>query len=382
VTALAVVAMVEIAVRARWDPFRGRPGLFISDPVRTERLSDHYDGWFAGVPVRTNALGFRDTREYRLDKGPRTFRILLIGDSVTFGHGSIYEHTYPYLLEQRLKDWKSDVDWEVWNLGVPGYNASQQLAFLLDIGPRAHPDLVIVGVTRGIHFASDVENRPLGPPTRRTIAISAVKTWLKRRMYSFDLYKKGYLALRYRLLAPATERDLLENLALQDQLLAKPSEVALLKEQELTHPRPMSDAELDRSRCTFPRVTVFSEQVFERTPGIAAWRLMLREFQELNRTGQYRLMFFMNAAPDVCKYEDVFDARATKELNDYYLRVLSAGGTPAVSSHNAFLRYHPSEMPQAGSHALGNANEIKATVLFEFLRDRVLQQDAGTQVRR
>src|SRR5258708_21862282 len=43
VTALAVVAMVEIAVRARWDPFRGRPALFISDPVRSAQLSAHYD---------------------------------------------------------------------------------------------------------------------------------------------------------------------------------------------------------------------------------------------------------------------------------------------------------------------------------------------------
>ena len=47
-------------------------------------------------------------------------------------------------------------------------------------------------------------------------------------------------------------------------------------------------------------------------------------------------------------------------------------GTPAVSSHDAFLRYRPSEMPQANGHALGNSNVVKADVLFGFLRDCVL----------
>ena len=37
------------------------------------------------------------------------------------------------------------MNWEVWNLGVPGYNTGQELAYLEEIGPRAKPDLVIVG---------------------------------------------------------------------------------------------------------------------------------------------------------------------------------------------------------------------------------------------
>ena len=96
-----------------------------------------YDGWFAGVPVRINNLGFRDPREYPLEKPPGTFRILVLGDSVTFGHGSLYETTYPYLLEQRLKQWRPSVNWQVWNLGVPGYNTRQELA--LSRGGRRLP---------------------------------------------------------------------------------------------------------------------------------------------------------------------------------------------------------------------------------------------------
>ena len=82
---------------------RGTPGFFVSDPTRGQRLAAGYDGWFAGVPVRINALGFRDSRDYAIEKAPDTFRILVLGDSVTFGHGAMFEATYPYLLEQRLK---------------------------------------------------------------------------------------------------------------------------------------------------------------------------------------------------------------------------------------------------------------------------------------
>ena len=60
----------------------------------------------AGSPAcrcSINSLGFRDRREYSLEKPPNTFRILVLGDSVTFGHGTLDDTTYPYLLEQQLR---------------------------------------------------------------------------------------------------------------------------------------------------------------------------------------------------------------------------------------------------------------------------------------
>src|SRR5437762_1517095 len=128
--ALVFAAGVEVSTRRHWSPAEGTPGFFLSDAARGQRLAHGYAGWFAGVPVKINSLGFRDDREYALAKGPRTFRVLVLGDSVTFGHGSVYEQTYPYLLEQRLRAWRPDVDWQVWNAAVPGYNTSQELAQL------------------------------------------------------------------------------------------------------------------------------------------------------------------------------------------------------------------------------------------------------------
>ena len=44
------------------------PGFYVSDPVLGIRLNPDYDGWFAGVPARINALGFRDHRDYDVAK--------------------------------------------------------------------------------------------------------------------------------------------------------------------------------------------------------------------------------------------------------------------------------------------------------------------------
>ncbi len=372
-SSLLIAGLVEITIRASWNPTRGRPGFFVSDPVRLEKLAPNYDGWFAGVPVHTNALGFRDSREYDLEKRPGTFRILVLGDSVTFGHGSVAEHAYPLLLEQRLKAWKPAVDWQVWNLGVPGYNTSQELAYLLEVGPTFHPDLVVVGF-----YGNDVvDNRAVSAPTRMAVAASTAKTWIKRSLYSFDLYKKVYLTMRYRLLASKAERDLLENLAAQDTLLGKPSEVADLAAQRLTDPAPIPDEELAKKRCTsmatstvFP-VSLETMQSSHRSPELDAWADAVRQLQTLNRVGTYRIVFFINNAPSPCVTEDFFDTRVSGAVDAYFLRVLS-DGTPAVSSHDAFAHYRPSQMPQATGHSLGNSNAIKARVLFEFLRDRVL----------
>jgi hypothetical protein len=87
IAAMLVAALaIEVFVRLSWDESRGTPGFFVSDPVRGQRLAANYHGWFAGVPAQTNALGFRDSRNYSLEKARNTFRILVLGDSVRFGH--------------------------------------------------------------------------------------------------------------------------------------------------------------------------------------------------------------------------------------------------------------------------------------------------------
>src|SRR5262249_51499849 len=56
--ALVLAIGVEIWTRARWNDRKGTPGFFLSHPVRGQRLAPGYRGWFAGVPVAINQLGF------------------------------------------------------------------------------------------------------------------------------------------------------------------------------------------------------------------------------------------------------------------------------------------------------------------------------------
>ena len=67
IAAILSMALIEAWVRLRWDDRRGTPGFYVSDPLLGQRLSPGYRGWFAGVPVEINSLGFRDSRDYALE---------------------------------------------------------------------------------------------------------------------------------------------------------------------------------------------------------------------------------------------------------------------------------------------------------------------------
>lgn len=370
---VAAMALVEAWVRLQWDERRGRPGFYLSDPVLGQRLAPGYDGWFAGVPVRINSLGFRDEREYRLEKPPGTFRILVFGDSVTFGHGTLNTTTYPYLLGERLKAWRPDVNWEVWNLGVPGYNTAQELAYLKEVGPRYKPDLVIVGF-----FPNDIEDNEVdvSPSWPRRWA-SAVQRVMQRHLYSYELYKRAYLTLAWRLFASEADRLRLEHLASEDDLLAPVDRAAESPQQALTSVEYFDDEQVHAFVCKEPAgsgvsaVPDLRERLRHPDRETAVWLQQVRDLQQLGRAGTYRLMFFINMAPRPCGDLDRFYDDGTLADEAVLLEVLGEG-VPAVSAAREFLHYRPSQMPAAGGHALGNPNRVKADVLFRYLSTQVL----------
>lgn len=369
---LVSLALIEVWVRWQWDHKRGTPGFSVSDPVRGQRLLPGYDGWFAGVPVQVNALGFRDPREYAVTKPPGTVRILVLGDSVTFGHGAIFETTYPYLLEQRLKAWRTDVRWEVWNLGVPGYNTGQELSHLREVGPRFDPDLVIVGFYPNDFTANEV----LEPSWLRHVT-SALLRLMQRRLYSYEFYKRAYLTARWKLLTNDGDRRRLEHLADESALLSSAESVADRREQQLSEVEYFDDQQVRDFKCIgVPQVDPNSlgelaAGIRARAPTVAPWLDAVRELQRLGREGVYRLMFFVNMAPQPCPGADRFYNAGALADDDVLLEVLGEG-TPVVSSTRAFLHYRPSQVPGAVGHSIGNANRVKADILFDFLRARVL----------
>ena len=367
---LVVAGGVELWVRARWNPKNGTPGLFLSDARRGQRFAPNYDGWFAGVPVHINNLGFRDPRDYSTAKRPGTFRIVFLGDSVTFGHGSVYEHTYPYLFEQKLKAWRPDVDWQVWNLAVPGYNTSQELEHLKEIGPQFSPDLVVIGF-----FENDlVDNSDAGSPgVVRTLAAAAVSA-AQRHIYSFDLYKKVYMRLAWKMSASDAYRQRLEAIAAEEKLLQTVEDASLLTQQAITNFDRLSGEQL-RGSCLHPAPPSHAlVDAVQREEGYNDWLRAVRSIQRFNTDGTYRIVFFLNVPPPQCPdTNEVFYDEGDSGVNSLFMKVMSAG-TPAVSMHDALLHVRPSQMPGINGHAIGNSNVVKAEVLFAFLSDRVLPE--------
>lgn len=103
--------------------------------------------WLMKVEVKINSLGFRD-REFSLPKPENVFRILALGDSVTFGWGVSVDKTFTKLIEERINE---DQNFnkllgktEFINMGVGNYNTEQEAESYLKVGRLLQPDAAII----------------------------------------------------------------------------------------------------------------------------------------------------------------------------------------------------------------------------------------------
>ncbi len=93
-----------------------------------------------------NKDGFRD-RDYSFKKPDNVFRILIVGDSQTFGHGiDRLEDTYPKKLETSLNAAAGSKKFEVLSFARPGWNSDSHLQYLYKKGLSYQPDLIILSL--------------------------------------------------------------------------------------------------------------------------------------------------------------------------------------------------------------------------------------------
>lgn len=90
----------------------------------------------------TNNFGMRNKTNITLEKPANTYRILLTGDSFTFGSGLKDNETISVQMEKILNESNRDITFEVLNKGVPGYSLDQEYRSLLEDIKKFHPDLV------------------------------------------------------------------------------------------------------------------------------------------------------------------------------------------------------------------------------------------------
>lgn len=107
-----------------------------------------------GVEVKINSKGLRDY-EYSYAKPKDCYRILVLGDSITFGWGVPFAMTYPKLLEKELNKISDGIKYEIINAGVGNYQLKDEVSFLKDEGLRYNPDMIILG-----YFIDDAKVNP------------------------------------------------------------------------------------------------------------------------------------------------------------------------------------------------------------------------------
>lgn len=112
--------------------------LTIDDSVLDWRLIPNYKDEKAGIYI--NSLGFRG-KEFKKAKGNGIFRIIALGDSCTFGVGTLGT-PYPEILEKELN--AINLKYEVLNAGVPGYTSSQAALYFQRGLINYKPDLTLV----------------------------------------------------------------------------------------------------------------------------------------------------------------------------------------------------------------------------------------------
>ncbi|MBI3320264.1 MAG: hypothetical protein HYZ89_06750, partial [Candidatus Omnitrophica bacterium] len=142
VSGLLGLGVAELGFRLFWVK-QLRLGAGIEHPHFHHRLnpneSYHFTSKEFDVTVRTNRFGLRGPDPV-IPKPPRTFRILMLGDSYTFGFPVKDQETFCHLIEQGLKSQGYSV--EVVNGGVSGYSPTLHYLSLRDEFLAFEPDLV------------------------------------------------------------------------------------------------------------------------------------------------------------------------------------------------------------------------------------------------
>lgn len=163
-------------------------------------LRPDQDSFTQDKPVHINSLGLRDDDDLPTTKESSERRVLVLGDSFTFGNGVHNRDTYAERLEALLLE--AGIPARVLNAGVQGYDIHQEVIYFRERGAYLESDLVIVGV-----YMNDVKVRrePYQPTAIETQG-PLPAAWLYRikRLRSLVFGASLVREVRWRFFPPAS----------------------------------------------------------------------------------------------------------------------------------------------------------------------------------
>ncbi|MDD4939873.1 MAG: SGNH/GDSL hydrolase family protein [Candidatus Omnitrophica bacterium] len=150
---------------------------------------------YNNITCTINSRQFRGG-EIDVPKPAGTFRIVALGDSITFGIDNPDEYTYPRLLDELLKQKRTpEGKVEVINAGTPGYSSASCLAFLKNDVLAVKPDLlavmvgwndVINGIYEGTTSVNSISNNILWYLTKKSILVMTLREKLAAKSGNID----------------------------------------------------------------------------------------------------------------------------------------------------------------------------------------------------
>ncbi|MBF0331641.1 MAG: SGNH/GDSL hydrolase family protein [Candidatus Omnitrophica bacterium] len=100
------------------------------------------------VIYKTNSQGLRD-KEHTFQKSAQIKRVLILGDSLTFGEGIEYGDRFTDIAQRHLQNL------EIINAGIPGFSLNQMLLKFTQEGLNYSPDMVVIFINTNVLYRKD-----------------------------------------------------------------------------------------------------------------------------------------------------------------------------------------------------------------------------------
>ncbi len=156
-----------------------------SNKLMSYEHTPNKSGLYYGTMITTNADGFRDYY-YDVKKPLSTYRILMLGDSVTLGWGTNSSDIFSKVIERKLNSMISGKKIEVINTGIGCYNTQMEVELLKQKGLKYNPDMIILN-----YYINDPE------PTKKT---NTILYFLQKNLYTYmffwDKFSNLFLKLK------------------------------------------------------------------------------------------------------------------------------------------------------------------------------------------
>jgi len=219
-------------VRAFWPQpaFYASPGLYVVDPKVGHRMKPGLRGVLGNfaeftTQVRVNQLGIRGPEIGPSRPGVR--RVLVLGDSFTFGMGVEEQDAFPAQIAAELG--RRGVHSEGINAGIGGYGVPDEVRWFEQYGREIHPDVLVLGIFTGNDLQDAAPDRPPAFVShgelldKAELSRSSVFHWLYQHSQLFALVKYSLPAPIDRTIRrtlhmpePSAIRGLREEMALYD----------------------------------------------------------------------------------------------------------------------------------------------------------------------